>query len=114
MESEDMEDIIGEPVWNVEDKDRGMIDLKLVYPFILISVQVSEAPVPSDEAVVFLLLFGKILAKRNSSEDRENLDMARQRPSNTGTMPLQTVLRVLNDAGLSCLLSSSSLVRMLD
>ena len=29
MESEDMEDIIGEPVWNVEDKDRGMIDLKL-------------------------------------------------------------------------------------
>ena len=30
--------------------------LKLVYPFILISVLVSEAPVPSD--VVFLLLFG--------------------------------------------------------
>ena len=29
MESEDMEEIIGEPVWKVEDKDRGMIDLQL-------------------------------------------------------------------------------------
>ena len=29
MESEDMDEIIGEPVWNVEDRDRGMIDLKV-------------------------------------------------------------------------------------
>ena len=29
MESEDMEEIMGDPVWNVEDKERGMIDLKM-------------------------------------------------------------------------------------
>ena len=27
MESDDMEDIRGEPVWKVEDRDRGMMDL---------------------------------------------------------------------------------------
>ena len=31
MESDDMEDIMGDPVWNVEDKDRGMMDLKRKY-----------------------------------------------------------------------------------
>ena len=28
MESEDMEEIMGEPVWKVEDRDLGMMDLE--------------------------------------------------------------------------------------
>ena len=27
MESEDIEEIMGDPVWNVEDRDRGIMDL---------------------------------------------------------------------------------------
>jgi len=115
MESEDIEEIMGDPVWNVEDRDRGIMDLKFVYPFILVSWIVSPEPpdLEGDPAFDATLFRGKIFAIKKSSVAGENLAIALHIPSKTGTMHLQVDFLVLKGEGLSCFFISNSFIKMM-